>query len=428
MIIGVIGPSTSCEKIQKDIMTISPETQVLLYMREQSPQAIEVIEECEEACDAILFTGLGPMSSVVKRHTPTKPYECISKGLVSLSRVFLDMQKSGHRLDRFSIDVVETEMMEDAFYEMDINPSEIYMNPFSSYDETIYIHWHLKLFQDKKVDAMLTGFVWVYDFMRKQNYPVFYLPTMRSAVREAFTKLESRCALNEARYSGISAEVLRITAASDNPNNYYSDKIDRNKAENHIIEYAQELQASFSGNGRNEYVIFANKGYTKSEENYRLLTALRQKVARTGFHLNVGIGNALTAYQSESNARKALHHSLLSKEYYSYLVDENDNLFGPLGQEESLEYELVSSDATIQKIADATGMSATSIARIQSIIKVKKSNIFDIDQLADCLQVTPRSARRIAARLTEAGYASVCAKESSTGAGRPKSLFELTFL
>lgn len=427
MVIGVIGPRISCEKIEKDIRTISPETAVFRYEREKSEDAIEVIGDCELECDAILFTGLGPMTSVRERHEIIRPYECISKGLVSLTRVFLDMQKSGYHLDRFSIDVIERDMMEDGFYEMDINPSEIYLNPFLSYDETIYVDWHKKLRDEGKTDAILTGFVWVYDYFKEQGEPVFYLPTMRSAVREAFAKLESRCALKEARYSMLSVEVLRVTLVSEISKNYYSDMLKRNKAESFILEYAQSLQASFFREGRNEYIIFANKGYTKSEENYHMLADLQRNVSGVGFQLNVGIGNALTAYQSESNARKALRQSMQSKENYSFMVDENGNLFGPLGKEQSLEYELVATDEGVLRIAGETGMSPTSIARLQSIIKVRKSGNFDVDQLADCLQVTQRSARRVAMKLTEAGYASVCAKESGSGAGRPKRIFEIKF-
>lgn len=427
MKVGVIGPQISCEKVQKDLAVISPETKVQLYTREISAESIQVIDTCEAENDAILFTGLGPFTGVNKHHDIKIPYEVISKGLTSLSRVFIEMQKTGYHLDRFSIDVVEPNIMDDAFYEMDINPSEIYSYPFDSYVEKDYIQWHLKLWEEKKIDAMLTGFVWVYDFMKKQNYPIFYLPTMRSAVRDAFDRLESYRALKEARYSKISVELLRITPVSENDDSYYSDMIQKSKVESEIIKYAQKLQASFFHDGRNEYVIFANKGSTQNENNYQLLASLQKQAAIAGYRLNAGIGNALTAYQSESNARKALGISLQSKENYSYMIDVNHKLHGPLGQEQSLTYELVSTDETILEIAKKSGMNAVSVARLQSIIGVRKSTVFDVSQLADCLQLTPRSASRVAKRLVDAGFATVCATENGAGAGRPKSLFDITF-
>lgn len=425
MIIGIIGPKLSCEKIKNDLSSVSTQTQTILYCRESSVDAIEVIEQCEKECDAVLFTGRGPFTSVDQRYPIHIPYEYIPKGVASLTKILWDMQKLGFCLNRFSIDVAEPNVIEDAFCDLEINPSHIYSFPFDSYNEEDYIHWHLDLWKKNKIDVILTGFVWIYDYFKKQNYPVFHLPTMRSAVRDAFSQLENRFALKKAHYSKIAVEILRIAVASENSENYYSNMIQKTKAESYIIAYAQELQASFFSYGRNEYVIFANKGNTKSEENYKLLYQLQHQIALVGFRLNTGIGTALTAYQSESNARKALQHSLQSKENYSFWVDEHDNLIGPLGQKQSLEYGLISSDVHTLQIAEKIGMSTTSVTKLQSIIHVRKSAVFNIQQLADCLQITPRSARRIVTRLLDCGFANLYAKESNAGAGRPKSLYEI---
>ena len=56
---------------------------------------------------------------------------------------------------------------------------------------------------------------------------------------------------------------------------------------------------------------------------------------------------------------------------------------------------------------------------------MRHSDVFDAHELADCLEVTTRSARRIISRLIEAGCGEVYAKENAASRGRPKSLVRI---
>ncbi len=431
MIIGLIGPRVSCEKIKKDMEIIAPEITTKLFVREASSLAIEVIEQCENECDATLFTGCGPYFSITRQYGNVykmkKPCDYIKKSGASLIKTFLDMQKENFELDHFSIDVAEPNTIEDTFAEMEISPVNFYSLPFDSCDEREYIDWHLKLWQQKKTKAMLTGFVVVYDYLKSRGYPAFYLPPSRSMVRVSIDRLLSRLALNEAHYSQLAVEILRITENSEASENYYSNMLKKNEAEGLIINYAQEIQGTFFNYGRHEYVIFASKGCIEKEENYTLLYDLQKKVLQKGFLLNAGIGVGTTAYQSEGNARKALVHSMMKKETSIFLVNENDALVGPLGQAQILEYELISSDSRVMEIADKAQISPSSVAKMMSLIDMRKDPVFDAGQLADCLHISTRSARRIINKLISCGYAGVCAKESGSGGGRPKSLIKIHF-
>ena len=427
MTIGIIGPELSCRKTQKDLEVISPETRTILYIKEASADALEVIGQCEEECDAALFTGTGPCTGVTQRHDISVPYEYLPKESSSLTKAFWDMERAGYELDYFSLDVAEPHVIEDVFYEMNMAPDHVYFFPFESYDEQAYIDWHLELWNSRKTKVILTGFVRIYNTLKEQGYPVFYLPTTRSIVRDTFTRLMDRLALREAHYSRLAVEILVLSALSNNPEDYYSNRLKTGQVESIIIRYCQELQASFFSLGLNQYIIFTNRGNAGTERNYRLLYNLQNQVSKLGFRLNVGIGVSGTAYQSESNARKALAHSAKLEGNYIYLVDENSHLIGPLGQDQSLEYGLISSDEKIGEIAGKSNMSPANIAKLMSLIEARDSAVFDVSQLADCLHVSVRSAHRIIRKLMDSGYAVVSAKEGCAGAGRPKSLIEIRF-
>ena len=132
------------------------------------------------------------------------------------------------------------------------------------------------------------------------------------------------------------------------------------------------------------------------------------------------------AYQAEINARKALRCALdKSNPEDLYCIDENNELIGPLFRENELRYQLISNDPRVMELAEKTGLSSASILKLRAIIDMRHSDVFDAHELADCLEVTTRSARRIISRLIEAGCGEVYAKENAASRGRPKSLVRI---
>lgn len=426
MKIGIIGPELSGKQIQAHLRAISPETETILYPREATASALEVIDQCEAECTAVLFTGVAVCSSVIQRHTMIRAYEYVTKDAYSLMNTLRQMERQGLELDEFSIDAVEPHVVEDAFSECGITPRHIRYLPMDSYEEQSYIQWHQDLWDRGESKAILTGFVWIYHHFRDKGYPVFYLSGSRFTVREAFNRLVARLKLKEAHSAQIVVEIIELDNVSESAGSYYSDRLRTCQCESLITEYCRRMEASFFRSGQNRYIIFANRGGVKREENYQWLYDLQSEILKTGLHPNMGIGFGSTAYQSEIHASKALSHAKAAKGSYIYLVDENDTLAGPLGSESAISYDLISRDDQVEQIARETGMSGTYIAKLMALIQLRGDAEFDVKELADCLNITVRSAHRIIRKLLECGYASVCGRESS-GAGRPKSLVRLHF-
>lgn len=430
MKIGIIGPKFSGEKIKDDLKHIAPNVHTKLYIRESALQAIEVIEQCELECDAVLFSGRGVYNSVLQRYQPKIPYDYVSKGSTSLICTFLAMEKENLPIDYFSIDGIELEVISDVFSELQIHPNNIFFYPLQSYDEQIYIDWHESLLKENKIKVILTVFVKVYHYFSAKGFPVFYLPVTRSLVRISYERLKNQLALHQAQYAQISVELLKVSVSLENAENYYSNMKKQCNIASYIVEYAQNVQGSFSAQGHYEYMIFASKGCIHNQKNYEFLYKLQTKLARAGFHLYAGIGLGITSYQAESNARKALNCSIENKETGIYLIDENEILYGPLGQNKQLSYSYsfsLFSEKEMTELAKQLSISPIFIKKIVSMIEVRKNNIFDAVELADCLHLSVRSARRILNKLVNAGYGTICAKEGNSGVGRPKNLIKIDF-
>ena len=113
MRIGIIGPESSCQIIEKYIRQLDPEVEVKSYPKERVNACASVTETCMEECDAILFSGCAVESFVTEEIEVRKPYTSVEKSVISVAGAFVEMQKKGMELDAFSIDVVENHLIED---------------------------------------------------------------------------------------------------------------------------------------------------------------------------------------------------------------------------------------------------------------------------------------------------------------------------
>ena len=411
MKVGVIGSKSSCEVVKKSIKEIDSSVEVASYEEEQVNRSDRLIEECEQECDAVLFTGCAIESFVGRNYHFTRPHVSVEKSVISIAGAFLQMQKSNIELDAFSIDIVEKQVIEDLLDAFDILARNIYSCPFQAgVEEEQYVEWHMKLLDEGKVNVALTSLRWVYKTLQEKGYHAIYLPPTRAKVRVALEKLKNECALQEAE------------------ENYYSSMLAKADIEKEIIKYTEGIQGAIFASGRREYIVFSNSGAVQEEFNQRKLLNLQKKVQEEKkISLNVGIGTGGTMNDAEMNARRALDFSLKNAKQEIFWIDAGQTQHGPLGKEIQLEYQLISSDPKLQEISEKTGLSTTSILKIIAIADVRKSYIFDAHQLAECLGITVRSARRIMNKIMEAGYGKVYAKKTAAAGGRPKALVEILF-
>lgn len=428
MKIGIIGPRSSCDNVERYIREIAPEIQAVCYPRERVNTCDEVVEQCGRECDAYLFTGCAIENFVLEKFALQKPYASIQKSAISVSGALLEMQKRGLELDAFSIDVVENQVIEDLLDAFHIMAQNIYHTSLQpGVDEEEYIQWHEDLQRQGKTNVALTSFAWVHETLVERGCRAIYLGPTRAMVRHALESLQNELALNRAEYSRIAVEIMQISNFEKLQEDYYSSMEAKAELEQQIIHYAKSIQGSFFANGRNEYVIFTNAGILKSAGKQDGILRLQERAKELGMQLNVGIGQGVTAYKADINARKALNCSLKKGKMGIYQVDENDVLEGPLGMERQLKYQLISSDPRIQEIARKTGLSVPSILKISAIAEARQNDIFDAHELAECLEITTRSARRIMNKIMDAGYGRVYAKETAASGGRPKTLIEILF-
>lgn len=428
MVLGIVGPEDSGTIIKKYLNNLDINLEVNLYIREKVQDAIEVMEECDRECEAFIFTGCGVYEAVKDKFELKKPHSFVSRGGICIVKALWEIKNDDVEYENISLDVVEYDELVDTLTELNIDLDKVYSKPFTSNcHEDEYVKWHIDLYENKKIDLMLTGFGGVYNELKRLGYPVYRLQATASAIKTSYEKINSRYKLNKAKNSQIAVEVLRFIDYGEEKEKYYSDMIKMADIDKKITEYVRELQGSIFKFGRDEYVIIAHKGALENMDNYNMIVDLKDYVKSLGFELCTGIGSGFTAYQAETNAYKAVKRSESSKENHLFSIDENDNIIGPLLTKKQLNYSLASNDKKIIEISDKTGLSCESIAKIMSISKVRQSKVYDAKEFADYLDISERSARRILNKIVDTGYGEIYAKESTAGVGRPKHIIQLFF-
>lgn len=185
---------------------------------------------------------------------------------------------------------------------------------------------------------------------------MLYLGPTRLMVRYALEKLKNEYALNRAEYSRISAAILELNSLERQNENYYTSMLEKTEVEKNILQYVKSVQGAVFEFGRKEYVIFASAGLLGEKKHQNRLLRLQQEVRENGLSLSAGIGMGMTAYRAEMNARGALAYSRKRSSQEIYCINDENVMEGPLGLEQQLKYEMISSDPKIQEIAGHTSL------------------------------------------------------------------------
>jgi len=425
MKIACIGPSDSMTIIQESVEKFFPEITFYAYVRERTEESREVLERCQRETDGILFSGIGVQEAAKARGIVTKPYAHLPRGAYSLMRVLAEIARSSYEHKTISIDVVLDEVLEEVIREYGVSFDHIHSMPFAiHHKEDDYRERHLQLFESGKADVIATGFGSVYQELLEQGLPVFRLAPNSLQVRETVRHLIEQITARDLRSAGIAIQNVKLHGISMDSINQYDDMKIEGRFYLELLEYARAIQGSLFNFGKEEYVIFSTRGVIESPVHLDMFQELLKWGRANKLPIASGIGIGATAFEAEKSARKALSHAIALPEGGLYIVD-GEELRGPIGQKEELRFRTRISDETLLKISQEVGVSPSYVDRIRAIMDKTGKNTFDSGDLASCLGIGERSARRVLKKFLDSGHAKLVGKENAHQVGRPKNLVRI---
>lgn len=410
--------------IQKVVEAYCPEVHLFTYAEEKITDAWRVLDQCQRETSGTLFTGIGVQESARAMGQIINPYEHIPRGTYSLIRALWELLHDKKKINRISIDVVTDAILGDIKREFDINFEKIYTMPFAPHvQEQDYENHHLKLYREGKIDAAISGFGAVYENLKQKQIPVFRLYPGSFQIRDNMGKLLDRIRAKTLRSAGIAIQIINLNSIVQHSINQYDDLKKEGQFYLELLEYVRGLQGSLFHLGK-EYVIYSTRGGIESQihmDHFKqlLLWAKKRKIV-----IASGIGIGLTAFEAEKSARKALSNAGKLGKSGFYIVHD-DQIRGPLGENDELGYPIQVSDANNLKISEKIGINPSYLGKIKALILTTGKDTFDSNDLAICLGISERSARRILKKFLDSGHAKILGKETSHQVGRPKNLIKL---
>ncbi len=422
--IGCIGPSDSIEVIREVVAEYYPGVDLTPYVEEEISHAGNPLAQCRRENQGILFTGIGVQESARAFGEVTVPYEHIPRGGYSLIRTLWDIHRRHGKIGRISIDVVDEDIIRDTVRELGEGGDQIHSMPFALHlGETDYRDRHLALYADGEVDALISGFGAVYEDLKKRGLPVFRLYPSRIQIRERLDRLLTEIAAKSLKSAGIAVQLIHLAGLRANSINQYDDLRKQGEFHLELLEYARSLQGSLFNLGR-EFVIYSTRGVIKS----RLHLAHFQRLLAWGekrkIRIASGIGLGPTAFEAEKSARKALANAVNRKESCVFMVN-GGRIRGPLGCEAELDYPIRTLAPGDLETAEKIGIAPGYLAKIRALMAKTGNRTFDAGELALCLDISERSARRILKKFLDSGHARLTGKETASQVGRPKNLIKL---
>lgn len=422
--IGCIGPSDSANVIQEVAAQYYPGVILTPYVEEEISLAFRPLDQCQAQNQGILFTGIGVQESAKAMGNVTLPHDHVPRGGYSLIRTLWDMHSTDPGIRRISVDVVDKDIIKDTIQELGIGFSKIHSMPFAlNREEQAYQDRHLTLYNQGKVDALITGFAAVYENLKQKKLPVFRLYPSRIQIRERLDKLLDKIAATSLEQAGIAVQIIRLSGIRPSSNHEYDDLKKTGQFYLELLEYARSLQGSLFHLG-NEFIIYSTRGTLKTRIHTDQLRGLLEWGEKRKIRIASGIGLGITAFEAEKSARKALNSALNQKTNCVFLVNQ-DLIQGPLGNETELAYSMRTSASQDLGMAEKIGIAPGYLAKIRALMAKTGKDTFDAHDLARCLGISQRSARRILKKFTDSGHGCIKGKENAGQAGRPKNLIQL---
>lgn len=283
---------------------------------------------------------------------------------------------------------------------------------------------HLKLWKSGTIDLCVTRFSSIVERLREQGVPVYFPYPSVSYLREICLNL-----LRELEYKQLqdnaSAVVHVELPGLLNKGAEISTEYLLVTMQAACLEFMGEksLDCFFRRGASGLEILTNRKNIENITDGYQVcrLRNLLRKYTDLSYCIGYGIGRNL--HQARENAKKAIRESEKKSMNFSYIIDENDTLIGPLS---ASDFEV--SKASMPQLNKKTGakmsVSDGKVKEVFSIIERMSEQQITSQQLAEELNITKRSANRILSSMEEQQLVEIVSARFTSAKGRPERIYK----
>lgn len=433
MKVAVIGP----EDLVQIILEVGqeyPNLQMFPAAYQHIEETAVLVEQFKAEVDLLLFAGPIPYH-IARLQDGETPMVYVQYTGTALYRVLFQLMRdaylknSGQNL-RLSIDVLPGAEVRERLEELEISLQDLFVKEYQIGQKSAEIHeFHLKLWENQRIDAIITCVTSVYENLKKLGIPCYRIIPIRSAIHEALRMVELEGKSLKMRDTQLVISIISIGGWGGG-NNLSEYTLQKKKLEIQqiLLSLGERTRKLIYRSDGNKLMFVTTRGVIEEITNkfteFPLFDVIQERLE---LPVNMGIGIGYTAGEAENNAEEALRKAETTGGGSCYAVLQNGAVFGPLGRQFQMAYSVRSDDPARLAAAKAAGLSVGTINKLWALNEQLLNSTVTAGELAKWFDITLRSARRILSKLEENGLAVVVGEEQPVNKGRPRRLYTLRF-
>ncbi|MGG1658440.1 ArsR family transcriptional regulator [Brevibacillus sp. NRS-1366] len=402
------------------------EFECIPFLHTTEDELLEQLISNDHRVDMWLFSGK-MIYKVKDEASITTPSFYVSYTGSSLYRtLYIILNEKSWTVDQLSFDIIDLQELKQVFEEIGVTPENILLCEETQRVDSI-VDYHEKLWAQGKTVAAVTCIWGVKRELEKRGIPVFRVIPTKSSVRSTLYTALRTYEMLRFREMQTAVQFIELNLEKEIQKDYFSPYEMHNaelKLFQKLLDYAMQLQGSLKSMGNGRFAIFTTRGMlTDKTTDFQRIPDLPSVDFLVQEKATIGIGVGLTAYNAEVLAGKALAHAKHFKTGSWFAMTEDGGVIGPIGEKEQVV--LRSSAPHLEQIAKDTGLSEITLHRLEEAMRTYGVREVNAYELAEYMQIIPRSARRILSALEEAHYATCVSYDKMTDRGRPRKKYKI---
>ncbi|NMA84118.1 MAG: transcriptional regulator [Epulopiscium sp.] len=430
--IGVIGPIDLTAEII-EVGQKYPQLSFTSYSYENEQEALGLARKAiRNKMETLLFTGPIPYQIVKQAQISDIPMRYVSYSGTGFYKVLIEYFKdhSGpHKPLNFSIDTLSYSAVVESLKECSINYGTIYAQDYEVEEQPAFlVDFHLKLYKENKIDFAITSLTSAYQKLKEMNVPVYRITPTQSSIKEALRFAILQGDSLRFQKAQLCVGIVEITNWNQmdqySPSEYEQQRMLLGFTQQ-FVDFCEEIKASMKIEKENRFTFYTNKGSIEEvTQGYKSMPLLENIKEKFPFHVGIGLGYGYSANEAQKNGEEALKYAVYHGHNQCFVILEDGKVIGPLDEERKLEYYPKTENAELIARMQDSNISIGSINRVSAVMDKRGRDTITVNQLAEELNITLRSARRILSRLVESNLMEVVGEEQPAGPGRPRQVFK----
>ncbi|WP_312112466.1 ArsR family transcriptional regulator [Brevibacillus reuszeri] len=427
--LGVMGADDSLEIIQS-VLPDFPEIECLPIVYWKEEDIVDLLLPHVDEVDMWLFSGKVPYALAKATERVQVPMAYVPHIGASLYRTLLHLSHEiGIQVNEVSFDTFSSDELEHFLQEAGIADGYSWLRHYEgAISATELADYHENLWREKKTKAAVTCLRTADLELKKRGVPSYRVLPTRAGVLSVLHMLLRTNEMLHFKDSQIAVQMMEIDPFRELAGGTFSTDEWQNaeiKTMEKLLRYTKYLQGSLKTAGPGRYVIFTTRGRLQEvTHDYKTIPDLEGMFGIRADLVTCGIGIGKTAYEAEIHGGTALLHAKERGTGNWMVFFDDKSVVGPLGRDEQIAYRY--SSQQLQEVSRQTSLSVATLSKLDSILKKRGTAMINAHELAQHMQILPRSARRILIELESKGIAEVVGEESPNPRGRPRKVYKIT--